>query len=663
MNNIKDKILNFAQNYNSAFIVINFPFDKVIFSNKTAESLYQIKDGSGNNEFEIIFPYFDLTFNTKVKNGLKNDNQILLENVITVKADKTEQLANLVVGYFNEEKNEIFLEVTPKKDNRLEMAIFHVDSSSKPEAILNLDDELTIVHANEYFNEVVEPNRNLANKFSLEKKESLLKTIHSTLKNASIFTTKLQIFTTNNEEKWYLLELEKRSLDNSGTDKIIAYMTNIEKQKALEKEFNTVKQYMNTMQKFTKDMVYIIDYKTMTLHHSIDVDGISPKLKKFGKSIPNYIDVFIKEDIIHPDDQQKYLDALKLYYEDKISECEIRFAIRSEEYQWYVIKGDKICNEQGIVTQIVGIIENIHKQYEIKSEYSLLDQYFKSMQKLSENILYQIDIKSKTMRHVDQKALNLGIPEEIENFVDVFINGKIIHPDDVEIYREYTDKLFAGEELEFKIRSATEVGVYEWFNVKNTFIYNEQGVPIEIFGIMENIQNQVNLEKKAYFDSLTRVLNRDAFESKVKQELENVTEDIQHAMVFIDVDNFKFINDTYGHQFGDFILEKFAERMNNCIKSSDLIGRIGGDEFVVYLKGIAGEKSALDRANTMLERMKSPISNGEISHKLGMSIGIAIMPQDGKTFESLYNKADKGVYASKKRGKNVATLYSDALNY
>lgn len=672
---IKDKVLKFAENYGSAFIVINHPFDNIVFSNNTAKDLYDITLDSKQEDFKVVFPFFCADFKKKIRDGLSKDSYVLQENVITVKSDKTEQLVNLVIGYFNDENTELFLELTPKLDNRLEMAMHQVDNSSKPEAIINLDEKLSIMHFNEYFNDIFESdkesknshlNSELINGFFPEIRDKLANDIIKTLKSSRIFSTKIELSTADGEEKWYLFELEKRTLDSSGTDKAIVYLTNIEKQKALENEHNAITKYMSAIQKFTDDIVYIIDYDFLTIHHSMELDEVNPRLKKYGKSFSNYIEVFMKEEIIHPDDIQLYLDGLESYFRDEVEEIQIRFALKTEEYEWYKIKGDKIFDDAGNLTQVVGVLVNIEKEHKIKSEYSILNQYFEGMQRLSNDILFHIDIKTTTFKHNDQNAISFGVPAEIPNYVDFFIENKLIKPECADDFRVYTQQLFHGEEVEYKIQSAVDVGVYHWFHIKSTFIYDENGKPTEIFGTMKNIQEQVDLEQKAHFDALTRVLNRQAFESKVKQDLDTMNygnTDSFNALIFIDVDNFKFINDNYGHQFGDFILEQFANRMNNCIKETDLIGRIGGDEFVIYLKNLTSSELTLTRANKMLEQMKNNISNGEISHKLGMSLGIAIAPTDGTTFEQLYENADKAVYVSKKRGKNVATLFSDMDKY
>ncbi len=127
------------------------------------------------------------------------------------------------------------------------------------------------------------------------------------------------------------------------------------------------------------------------------------------------------------------------------------------------------------------------------------------------------------------------------------------------------------------------------------------------------------------------------------------------------MDDFKVVNDSYGHQFGDFVLENFAQRIKNCIRDTDLLGRIGGDEFMVFLRGVFNRENALQRVESMFERLKHPFANGTHSHKLSVSVGIAIIPEDGITYDVLYRHADLAVYKSKKSGKNMASLYTEDM--
>ena len=157
-------------------------------------------------------------------------------------------------------------------------------------------------------------------------------------------------------------------------------------------------------------------------------------------------------------------------------------------------------------------------------------------------------------------------------------------------------------------------------------------------------------DKKMYMglsttDPLTGILNRRAFQIAVEEELRGKT-----PGVFIDVDNFKIYNDTYGHNNGDFCLKYFAKTMKSCFPEDSIIGRYGGDEFVVYLKNLTGEM-----ARTYMEKFQRMISHltlptGE-DIGLSASAGGAAFPEQGEDVMSLCKSADMALYKVKQNGK------------
>lgn len=466
----------------------------------------------------------------------------------------------------------------------------------------------------------------------------------------------MRLLTKNNEYQWY--ELSSQIIyDNKGVvAEIVGKINNINDEKIMSNKFTNLNKYFDAMQSFSRDVLFRVDVATTTLYHSVK----SNRLGKIGNVIPDYINTVVREELVHPDDAVKYQTKIMEWFEDETVEYEVRFALLSDDYEWYCIKAKKIYDENGNFCEVLGIMVNTQAQHNIHAEYSKLGQYFNAMQDLSEDVIFHIDIKTKTLTHTNKNEDGLDVPESIPNFVDTFIENNYIHPDDAKAYREYTDKLFAGENSEHKVRALVNEFDYNWFNIKCQYLHNPSNEITEIFGKLENIQRQVELEQKTKFDNLTQALSRETFEEKIIEDL-NTNKDKSNALIFVDIDNFKFINDNYGHQYGDFVLQQFTKRISNCIKETDLIGRVGGDEFIVYLKDIGNGEIALNRANIMLERMTRPISNGKISHILGMSMGIAISPFDGDNLETLYANADKAVYSSKDRGKNTATLYSNDL--
>ena len=157
-------------------------------------------------------------------------------------------------------------------------------------------------------------------------------------------------------------------------------------------------------------------------------------------------------------------------------------------------------------------------------------------------------------------------------------------------------------------------------------------------------------------DPLTGLYNRKYTEELIKKSIETNTV----GMLFmIDLDNFKIINDEKGHSEGDHVIRIFADILRQHARTDDIVCRLGGDEFILYLVGVNDRKIGADRAKSILTALTNRLVEMGYSKACSVSLGIAIYPQDGKDFYNLYNNADKALYLVKKNGKNSFRFYSD----
>jgi diguanylate cyclase (GGDEF)-like protein len=158
---------------------------------------------------------------------------------------------------------------------------------------------------------------------------------------------------------------------------------------------------------------------------------------------------------------------------------------------------------------------------------------------------------------------------------------------------------------------------------------------------------------QSHTDSLTGVANRMLFDDRVQQAIAMAKRaNTQAALMFIDLDKFKPVNDTYGHAAGDFLLQAVAKRLKACVRGSDTVARIGGDEFVVLLPEIDARQSAFNVAEKILEALNQPFELPEATVRIGASIGISTYPDHGQDVDSLRQQADVALYRAKERGRN-----------
>lgn len=183
-------------------------------------------------------------------------------------------------------------------------------------------------------------------------------------------------------------------------------------------------------------------------------------------------------------------------------------------------------------------------------------------------------------------------------------------------------------------------------------------VIINIVGKVRNNEKKRQLEEKADTDLLTGLNNKLATERKIKDFIAQ-NPDAQSMMLILDIDNFKKINDTMGHAFGDEVLRSLGQQIGAIFRATDIVGRAGGDEFIIFLKNITG-KEAIRKEAKKVENFFKDFKAGEyVKYSATASIGVAIFPQEGADWETLYKAADQALYKAKKRGKNQLAFYKD----
>lgn len=191
-----------------------------------------------------------------------------------------------------------------------------------------------------------------------------------------------------------------------------------------------------------------------------------------------------------------------------------------------------------------------------------------------------------------------------------------------------------------------------------TFLFVTLIAVVNYIGKVRNAEKNKTLQEKADTDLLTGLNNKLATERKIKEYMAQNQDKI--GMLFlIDIDNFKKINDTMGHAFGDEVLRSLGKQIGVNFRVTDIIGRVGGDEFMVFLKDLQKDEVVLKEARKLDYFFKHFEVGEYVKYSATASIGAAVFPADGNDFESLYKSADQAVYKAKKRGKNQIAFFDD----
>ncbi len=203
-----------------------------------------------------------------------------------------------------------------------------------------------------------------------------------------------------------------------------------------------------------------------------------------------------------------------------------------------------------------------------------------------------------------------------------------------------------------------------WAESIATAIRNKDDKIVKVIGSITDITQKKLYDLKmlhsAEYDKLTSIYNRATIERRVKEELKLGG---SSALMMIDLDNFKIINDTFGHQFGDQILQFVSSSICKVVTSKDLVGRIGGDEFIVFIKEVASEEALEEIAGKIVAALQSGYEKEGVTHRLSGSVGVAQAGAFGAvTYKELLACADFAMYSAKRRGKNKFCVFSEALH-
>ncbi len=199
---------------------------------------------------------------------------------------------------------------------------------------------------------------------------------------------------------------------------------------------------------------------------------------------------------------------------------------------------------------------------------------------------------------------------------------------------------------------------YQWLRFDGYIFFIERDKSVHIYLYSKNINTEVTIMAEARTDALTGCMTRGAMEQAIEEALMLDKEKL-YAFFIIDIDNFKRANDTFGHGFGDFCIQQFAIGIRKAFRSNDIIGRIGGDEFVVFLH-CPSREWVQEKAVQLVRTLDMDCEQGKARLHISSSIGVALYPHDGEDMATLYHNADAALYVVKENGKNNYQFFGDA---
>lgn len=277
------------------------------------------------------------------------------------------------------------------------------------------------------------------------------------------------------------------------------------------------------------------------------------------------------------------------------------------------------------------------------------------------DILFEWDIPGDRINFSQNWQEKFGYPLSIPNFYHwVQTEARLSQHDRKMLLQTMNEVSSEQPYMELELTLIDIHGTAEWYRARLSLQYDQNHNPTSGIGILMDINRQktelIQLQSIAQRDALTGILNKKAVQDYAQTCLVNSELHENLAMLIIDIDNFKSINDTYGHPCGDYVLVQTAKLLRRIFREGDGIGRIGGDEFAVVLTGELEEDQILKKTQQILEGL-SKINWPDSNLNVSCSIGAAIFPKQDLSYEILYQKADEALYKAKEQGKQSACLY------
>ncbi|MFT6373272.1 MAG: diguanylate cyclase (GGDEF)-like protein/PAS domain S-box-containing protein, partial [Gammaproteobacteria bacterium] len=363
---------------------------------------------------------------------------------------------------------------------------------------------------------------------------------------------------------------------------------------------------------------------------------------------------------IHPEDLELYC-SITMFSGGKANHFDIEYrAIRRNGDITFLREiGQAIRNDSGEIIRSFGIVLDNTDRIQIGATLRQSENRLRSLVSSSPVCIHEIDLDGKLVSMNPSGLKMMGVENESEilglNYLDILIS------EDRERVSALMDNAKQGQGSIFEFSAADENGILHFLSSFEP-INDEDDKIVRLMGVTQDITARKKVEEKlsyqASHDVLTGLINRAEFEKRTKRLLSKIQRDkAHHAMCFLDLDQFKVINDTCGHIAGDELLRQLARLLRNIVRNRDILSRLGGDEF-----GVLMEHCGLDQAHRVVDAIFNAINEYQFfwegeAFRIGVSIGLVVINDATCSYTDLFKQADAACYLAKELGRNRIHVY------
>nr|UWI51458.1 diguanylate cyclase [Clostridioides difficile] len=358
---------------------------------------------------------------------------------------------------------------------------------------------------------------------------------------------------------------------------------------------------------------------------------------------------------VYPPDLPKALeDCQRCFAKGTTYSSEYRIRKKDGTLMWVLDSGMKSLNSDGIV-KINSIITDITQLKNIESELKLeRERYRIALQNITD-IMFEYDIENDNFIRYQRVEIDRKIELEnfeTKNYSTILKDGESIHLDDIGKLLEVLHGNLR-ETIEIRQLESLTKDEWRWIRVQCSVIYDGDHNPIKTIGVLKDItEDKSKLEKliaQTQRDPLTQLYNQKASENFIDEYLCNTEQKNNDALMVIDIDDFKTVNDTFGHLEGNEVLVAVSKILMKNVDDKDIVARIGGDEFMIFMKSLTKDSVIKSINDILTDVSKIKVKD---NHQITLSIGIAFATGSSKAYKNLFSKADEALYLAKASGKN-----------
>lgn len=385
-----------------------------------------------------------------------------------------------------------------------------------------------------------------------------------------------------------------------------------------------------------------------------------------GERVEDFPACWLSQGMVHPHFARRFEAVFTGFQSQPELEGE-EFLLKTQDgsYEWFKMKTRHLGDSRQDAGTMVVILDPARQERAMELEFQRQKDFYHAI--LAEKISYaEIDMESR--RILTAGGLWSGYPSYEEDYEQILLRNmdRFVHPEDRGSYSRFVSEetlqeVMASQKDTAKLQLRRLIdGQMRWVELTGHVFQDRLTENVYALLYMQDIdarkRRELEQEIAATRDPLTGVYNRSAFQEEVTQHVLRSGSPWAGTLVILDLDNFKEINDTHGHAEGDRVLRQMADVLMSSFRRKDLIGRFGGDEFLVFLKDTTDQRVIERRIKEMRDNLETMNQ-----HRCTCSVGIAPVSRDGFRYEDYLRYADSALYESKKRGKDTYSFYSDAF--